>query len=131
MTDAVQAAGFSWRGIIVWNKPSARPLFGEFRRDSEFIVYACKGRLQRHTRQCLPGVFRYPVNAADKVHLTGKPLPLMKELMAIAPAGGTVLDPFLGGGTTALAALTTGQKCIGIELSPEYARIATERIRAA
>ncbi len=131
VTDAVQAAGFSWRGIVVWNKPSARPLLGEFRRDSEFIVYACKGRLQRHTRQCLPGVFRYPVNAAEKAHLTGKPLPLMKELMTIAPAGGTVLDPFLGGGTTALAALATGRKCIGIELSPEYAQIAAERVRAA
>ena len=66
VTDAVQAAGFSWRGIVVWNKPSARPLLGEFRRDSEFIVYACKGRLQRHTRQCLPGVFRYPVKMPPK-----------------------------------------------------------------
>ena len=55
----------------------------------------------------------------------------MKELMTIAPAGGTVLDPFLGGGTTALAALATGRKCIGIELSPEYAQIAAERVRAA
>lgn len=131
VTDAVQAAGFAWRGIVVWNKPSARPMLGEFRRDAEFIVYGCKGRLQRHTRQCLPGVFRYPVNSAEKVHLTSKPIPLMAELMSIVPEGGTVLDPFLGGGSTALAALATGRKCIGIELSPEYARIAAERIEAA
>ena len=31
VTDAVQAAGFSWRGLVVWNKPSARPMLGEFR----------------------------------------------------------------------------------------------------
>ena len=43
MTDAIQAAGWMWRGIVVWHKPSARPMVGEFRRDSEFIVYASKG----------------------------------------------------------------------------------------
>lgn len=36
LTDAVQAAGFLWRGVVVWHKPSARPMMGEFRRDSEF-----------------------------------------------------------------------------------------------
>ena len=55
----------------------------------------------------------------------------MAELMSIVPEGGTVFDPFLGGGSTALAALATGRTCIGIELSPEYARIAAERIEAA
>lgn len=131
VTDAVQTAGWMWRGIVVWHKGNVRPMLGEFRREAEFIVYGCKGRLQRHSRQCLPGIFRYPVNSAEKVHLTSKPLPLMTELMSIAPEGGTVLDPFLGGGTTALAALTTGRKCIGIELSPEYVRIAAERVKAA
>lgn len=131
VTDAVQSAGWMWRGIVVWNKPSARPVLGEFRRDSEFIVYACKGRLQRHTTRCLPGVFKYPVNAAEKVHLTSKPIQLMAELMSIVPEGGTILDPFLGGGSTALAAKATGRKCVGVELSPEYARIAAERVEAA
>ena len=42
---------------------------------------------------------------------------------------GTILDPFIGGGTTALAALDTGRKCVGIELSEEYAALAVERIR--
>ena len=55
----------------------------------------------------------------------------MVELMSIVPEGGTVFDPFLDGGTTALAALATGRKCIGIELSPEYAKVAAERIGAA
>ena len=104
---------------------------GEFRRDAEYIVYGSKGRFQRNTSQCLPGVFRYPVNSAEKVHLTSKPIPLMAELMGVVPEGGTVLDPFLGGGSTALAAKATGRRCVGIELSPEYARIAAERIKTA
>jgi len=42
MTDAVQAAGFEWRGIVVWHKPSARPMLGSFKRDAEFVIHAVK-----------------------------------------------------------------------------------------
>jgi site-specific DNA-methyltransferase (adenine-specific) len=59
--------------------------------------------------------------------LTGKPVPLLRDLLAVMGEGGVVLDPFLGGGTTAVAALETGRRCIGIELSEEYAAIARER----
>ena len=48
--------------------------------------------------------------------------------MLTAP-GTTVLDPFIGGGTTALAAKETGRKCIGIELSAEYAQITADQLR--
>ncbi|MDR2573959.1 MAG: site-specific DNA-methyltransferase, partial [Desulfovibrio sp.] len=48
-------------------------------------------------------------------------------LLAITPDDALVLDPFLGGGTTAVAALETGRRCIGIELSEGYAAIARER----
>lgn len=128
LTDAVQAAGFLWRGVVVWHKPSARPMVGEFRRDSEFIVYGSKGKPHSHTRKCFPGVIKCPVNTAAKVHITGKPLPLLQELMEIVKPGGTVLDPFLGGGTTAHAAMLTGRKCIGVELSPDYAKLSAERL---
>ena len=117
-----------WRGIVVWHKPSARPMIGEFRRDSEFIVYASKGKPAHYTRRCFPGVIQCPVNTATKVHITGKPLALVQELMEIVKPGGTVLDPFLGGGTTAHAAMLTGRKCIGVELSPEYAQLSAYRL---
>ena len=73
-------------------------------------------------------MFKCPVNAATKVHITGKPVALLQELMGVVVDGGTVLDPFLGGGTTAHAALLTGRKCIGVELSPEYAKLSAERL---
>jgi site-specific DNA-methyltransferase (adenine-specific) len=47
------------------------------------------------------------------------------------PTGGTVLDPFLGAGTVAVVAEDMGRTCYGIELNPEYAQQATERILAA
>ena len=126
LTDAIQAAGWLWRGVVVWHKPSAQPMIGEFRRDSEFIVYGSKGKPHSHTRKCFPGVIKCPVNTAAKVHITGKPLPLLQELMEIVKPGGTVLDPFLGGGTTAHAAMLTGRKCIGVELSPDYVKLSAE-----
>lgn len=129
VTDAIQAAGWLWRGVVVWQKSSARPAIGEFRRETEFVVYGSKGKPNLHSRRCFPGVFKYPVNAATKVHITGKPTELLKELMGIVVEGGTVLDPFLGGGTTAHAALLTGRKCIGVELSPEYAKLSAKRLQ--
>ena len=96
MTDAVQAAGFEWRGIVVWHKPAARPMLGAFRRDTEFVVYAVKAPAKAWSRRCFPGVFNHRVVAAEKVHLTGKPLPLLVDLLGVTPEGGTVLDPFTG-----------------------------------
>jgi DNA modification methylase len=49
----------------------------------------------------------------------------------ITPPGGTVLDPFLGSGTTALAALAEGRLCVGSERFPKYAEIARRRIAEA
>lgn len=128
MTDAVQSAGWLWRGIVVWHKGSGRPMVGELRRDSEFVIYGCKGKLHRHTRKCLPGIYQYTVDHKKKNHLTSKPIGLVRELLEITPEGGTVLDPFAGGGTTALAASQTGRKSINIELSEEYARRTVERL---
>ncbi|WP_035063828.1 DNA-methyltransferase [Nitratidesulfovibrio termitidis] len=130
-TDAVQAAGWLWRGLVVWHKPSARPLLGEFRRDAEFLVYAVKRKANPATRNCLPGVMRHSVNPAEKVHLTGKPVALLRDLLAVTQPGGLVLDPFTGGGTTGMACMATGRRFLGVELSPEYHRIAADRIAAA
>ena len=131
MTDAVQAAGFEWRGIVVWHKPSARPMLGSFKRDTEFVVHAVKAPAKLFTRRCFPGVFAHRVNPAAKVHLTSKPVALLVDLLAIAPEGVVVLDPFMGGGTTALACLETGRQFVGVELSREYYELAATRIGEA
>lgn len=128
MSDAIQAAGWTWRGVVVWEKPSARPMRGQFRAQAEYVLFASKGRFERATDRCLPGVFRHSVNTARKVHLTSKPEALMRELLEVAKPGGTVLDPFMGGATTGLACKETGRGFVGIELSPEYYRIAEQRL---
>jgi DNA modification methylase len=65
-------------------------------------------------------------------HPTVKPVALMEWLVKmVTPKGGTVLDPFMGSGSTALACDRLQFDFIGCELSPEYAAIAEARIRAA
>ena len=64
-------------------------------------------------------------------HPTVKPLELMVYLcQLITPPGATILDPFMGSGSTGVAALETGRKFIGIELDDHYFKVASERIEA-
>jgi site-specific DNA-methyltransferase (adenine-specific) len=127
MTDAMQGAGWLWLGIMPWNKRSCRPYPGRFRAQCEYVLFGSKGRFRSPTRACLPGLFDWPVIPQQKAHITGKPVGLIKDLLAITADGAIILDPFIGGGSTAIAALEMGRSCIGIELSPEYAKIAAER----
>lgn len=132
LCDSLQAAGWTWRGIAIWNKPNGRPQKGRFRNEFEFIVWGSNGPMPFDRGVgCLPGYYRYSnVAAKDRQHQTEKPLQLIQDLMEIVPVGATVLDPFMGSGTTAVAAMKTGRNFIGFELSPEYHAIATARIAA-
>ena len=70
---------------------------------------------------------------ATNFHSTVKPLALMRYLCRLTktPTGGVVLDPFMGSGTTGMAAVLEGRDFIGIELEPEYLEIAERRIAHA
>jgi len=69
------------------------------------------------------------VSLRQNHHPTVKPVALMSWLIKlIAPPGATVLDPFMGSGTTGLACMKTGRTFIGIEREAEYAEIAKARI---
>jgi site-specific DNA-methyltransferase (adenine-specific) len=71
-------------------------------------------------------------NPRGNIHPTVKPVALMKYLIRlVVPKGGTVLDPFLGSGTTAVAAIEEGVEWIGCEREPEYVEIIKARVAAA
>ena len=78
----------------------------------------------------LPGVFRYG-NPQNRVHVTEKPLQLMKDVVQICEPGGRILDPFAGAGTTILAAAQQGYQAVGIEVTDAYFQLGTERVREA
>lgn len=130
LSDAVQAAGWSWRGIIAWDKRSSRPQIGKFRQQCEYVLFATKGRFVARARTCLPGLYSYPVIAVHKVHLTSKPVALIEDLLAITAPQASVLDPFMGGGSVGEACIRTGRKYVGMELSQEYYDISRNRLTA-
>ncbi len=66
--------------------------------------------------------------AKERVHPTQKPLSLMRWCLSLVPDAETVLDPFMGSGTTLLAAKLEGRKAVGIEISKEYCRKAIQRL---
>ncbi|MGE4340099.1 MAG: DNA methyltransferase [Pigmentiphaga sp.] len=63
----------------------------------------------------------------ERLHQVGKPLALMESL--VAACGQRILDPFMGSGTTGLAALGQGKEFVGIAVSEHYYQVAVDRIR--
>ncbi|MDE7371643.1 MAG: site-specific DNA-methyltransferase [Desulfovibrio sp.] len=128
LTDAIQAAGWMWRGVVTWDKRSGRPMLGRFRQQCEYVVFGTKGRFDAPSRACLPGVYAHSVNPARKVHLTSKPVELIVDLLKVTRKDADVLDPFMGGGSVGEACVATGRGYIGIELSPEYFEVSRARL---
>lgn len=133
LTDAMQTAGWVWRGIVVWDKKNSRPQKGRFRSQCEYIVWGSNGALPLERGvNCLPGVYSINnVPSKDRLHQTEKPVELMEALLKIVPAGSVVLDPFMGSGSTGVACVNTGRSFIGIELDGGYYETAKQRIEAA
>jgi site-specific DNA-methyltransferase (adenine-specific) len=130
MTDALQWAGWTWRGILVWDKTNSRPQRGRFRQQAEFVVWGSNGHMPiNRDAPVLPGVFRQSMPSfSRRIHQTEKPLEVMRDILKIVEPGGIILDPFAGAGTTVLAAKLEGFPAVGIELSDYYAAAAAKRI---
>jgi site-specific DNA-methyltransferase (adenine-specific) len=128
-SDALQIAGWTWRGVGVWVKPAGRtrPTKGGLWNDTEFILWGSKG-VRTHTVY-LPGTW---ITAAPdsriRHHVTEKPALVLDDLVKLTPDGGHILDPFAGSGTTAVAAVRSGRRCTLVEQSSEYAQIIADRI---
>jgi len=79
-------------------------------------------------------IFDYPRARAlqdGKEHPTQKPIALMKWCIDMLPKPQTILDPFMGSGTTGVAAVQMGRDFIGVEMEPRYFEIACKRIEDA
>lgn len=130
-TDYMQAGGWVWRGIVPWAKTTHRPQKGRFGAQCEYVVWGSAGALPIEREVgCLPGFFSYSY-PHDREHVTQKPDDLMRDIVQVVPAGGLVLDPFMGSGTTGVASSQIGRRFVGVEISPEYFDIACRRIEDA
>ncbi len=134
--DDLQSAGAKWDTVLVWIKPDASPRFngqGAARGFENCITVWCGKGYRKWNGGGKRGVYTHCVNTnRHGAHPTEKPLPLMRELVAdYTQRGQTILDPFMGSGTTGLACIKTGRKFIGIELSEEHFETAVERVTDA
>ncbi len=130
MADAIQIGGWIYRGIVPWNKTqAARPQKGRFRSQCEYVVWGSNGTMPlSRNASVLPGFLEGVIKQSDKHHQTGKPTAIMRNIVKICVPDGIILDPFVGSGTTCVAALLEGRKAIGIESSKHYISVATTRL---
>lgn len=130
-TDAVQAAGLVWRGLIVWDKGrgSRPPHTGYHRHQCEYIIFATKGPCEKaFGRGPFEGCIRATI-PQKKLHPTQKPEDVIRELIYAVEPGGMILDPFAGSGTTLFVAEQEGRNSIGIEIEEAYCEIIRERMK--
>ncbi len=97
------------------------------------IAWCNQGKALKIFRHMWLGVQRASEVGKPRLHPTQKPVKLMEWILDVAkvPKGATVLDPYMGSGTTGVACANTGRAFIGIERDEHYFAIASERIAAA
>ena len=119
----------------VWIKTNPMPQISADRPSQgwEGIVYmhSTSGKKKRWNGGGQHGNYIGPV-ITDGAHPTGKPVPLFTGFVErFTDRGDIILDPFMGSGTTGVAAIQMGRKFIGIEREPKYFDIACKRIEHA
>ena len=150
-------AGFMMRGEIIWNKAasaSASTAWGSWQSASnptlrdvhEYVLVFSKGSFRRARREgksdtisreqfleWTKSVWTFQAESARKVgHPAPFPLELPYRLIQLYTyAGEVVLDPFMGSGQTALAAIKAGRRFMGYETNAEYVALAKARIELA
>ena len=125
--SAVADFPLPWSAIHIWHKPngnSSQHYERIFERNGHAVC-----RVFRNAA-VLPDYVQYRHECVD--HPTQKPLSLLGELVSlVTPIDSTILDPFMGSGTTGVACAKLGRKFIGIEIEPRYFDIACRRIEEA
>lgn len=112
---------------IVWDKVTSFNGFS-WRHQHELVLFAEKEKAPRVPTGDGDIIRCRAEPIGDRDHLAQKPIEIMRKL--VAKSSGTVLDPFMGSGTTGVAALTEGRDFIGIEVEPKYFDIACKRMEA-
>jgi len=117
------------RDVLIWDKVHMNVGMG-FRKQYECVLVLEKGKPRyRNTRML--NILRSK-KVSGKAHPHAKPVDLIREFIEhSSDRGNLVFDPFIGSGTTAVGALQSGRRYLGIECDPQYYALAKERISLA
>ena len=126
--QAAEDAGFVFQQLLVWDKGNATPN-KYYLNAYELILMLRKGKAKNINHMGEKNILRIPNIIGNKVHPTEKPVELMKVLIEnSSQEEDVVMDCFLGGGATGIAAKMTRRHFIGVEIDEKYFRIAKQRI---
>ena len=123
---------FKFKNILIWikNNHSAGDLKGAYGKKTEFIIYASKGRHILNGNRDVDTLYYNRVVGKQQLHQNQNPVDLLEFLISKSSNfGETVLDCFMGSGSTGVACQNTNRDFIGIELEPKYYEIAVNRIK--
>ncbi|CAB4148284.1 DNA methylase N-4/N-6 [uncultured Caudovirales phage] len=117
------------RGWVVWDKKDGEKpmLFADCD-----MIYTNKDHPARLLTHRWVGYRRGPETGTPRLHPTQKPVALMRALIErYTKPGDLIVDPYMGSGTTLVAAIQCGRKAIGIEIDENYCQISTDRVKQA
>ncbi len=132
VAESLEVSGFKIRSQIIWAKDRLVLSRGDYHWQHEPCLYAVKKTGKGHwagdRKQTTLWQIANKDQDADTVHGTQKPVECMRRpILNNSSPGQAIYEPFMGSGTTLIAAETTGRVCLGIELNPTYVDVAVER----
>ena len=126
--NIINDVGFKLHNLLVWNKNNTTPNRW-YMKNCEYVIFARKGFAKSINNPSSQTVHNFDNIIGNKQHPTEKPVDLMKLYVGnSSQVGDTVLDPFMGVGSTGVACKELNRNFIGIELDEQYFDIATKRI---
>ena len=128
------AGRWKTKNMVVWDKcqHGTGDLSDGFGPQHELIAFLTKGRRGFSAKRPIDIIRRKKVPPEQLTHSCEKPVDLIRTLIKLSTRhDNTVIDPFMGSGTTGVACAKLGRKFIGIEIEPKYFDIACKRIDAA
>ncbi len=123
----VRAAGFDVHNLLIWQKNNVTPNRW-YMKNVEYVIFARKGPARAINDKGAKTCHAFD-NVRGKTHPTEKPVALMEHyVLNSSLPGDVVLDPFMGTGSTGVAAVKNGRLFIGAEIDPDYYSVAVQRI---
>ena len=130
VADSLTACGFELRSQIIWSKDRLVLSRGHYHWQHEPCWYAVRGKGHWWGDRTQTTLWQIANREQDAktVHGTQKPVECMRRpMLNNSSPGQAVYDPFLGSGTTLIAAETSGRVCLGLELDPAYVDVIVTR----
>lgn len=129
--QAIEWAGFTIRSQVIWDREihGMGDLKASFAPQHDVIWFATKGSYEFPSNRP-QSIIRVPRLQGDELrHPNEKPVDLMRYLIQVTTqVGDLIVEPFAGSGSTCLAAMQEGRRCIGMEKDEKYVRLANSRL---